>query len=179
MEPSSSGLPAITCEWANIWPLWPSCSLHRSPQSTAERALGCHGGVRGARLKSRSAGACVQVYLFVYMCRRGGGGRWGALNEAINKIIFYPAKEITAWHSTTNSSTQLPSFPHQSFQLKEDPHHCPRWPTNRQGERARRWCSMLPLEGSVYLQPKHWTEQSKNTKQPASVNTTNKSQEEQ
>jgi len=30
---------------------------------------------------------------------RSGGV--GMLNEAINKIIFYPAKEITAWHQTT------------------------------------------------------------------------------
>lgn len=40
--------------------------------------------------------------------KRGVGGE---LNEAINKIIFYPTKKITAWHCTTNSSAAAPPPP--------------------------------------------------------------------
>ena len=60
----------------------------------------------------------VRAVLFVSVGEGGGGGQRGALNEAINKIIFYQAKEITAWQSTTNSSSPPPPPPlHNSFQF--------------------------------------------------------------
>ncbi len=82
----------------------------------------------------------VCLVLFVYMCMRGGGrrGTLGALNEAINKIIFYPAKEITAWHSTTNPSTQAPRFPTTHFSLRKTHTAAPEGPlTERERERRR------------------------------------------
>lgn len=63
---------------------------------------------------------CGVVCVFVWeRGRRRGGGTRGALNEAINKIIFYPAKEITAWHSTTNPSTQPPRLLTAHFSLRK------------------------------------------------------------
>lgn len=62
-------------------------------------------------------------------------GRWGALNEAINKIIFYPAKEITAWHSTTNPSTQLPCFRATHLSLRKTHTTAPDGPLTKRGKR--------------------------------------------
>lgn len=65
-------------------------------------------------------------------------GTRGALNEAINKIIFYPAKEITAWHSTTNPSTQPPRLPTTHFSLRKTHTAAPDGPlTERERERKK------------------------------------------
>lgn len=125
---ASPGLPAITSEWASIWPLWLYCSLYRSPQREGAREhFNCRGGICRASLKSSLLGECASVRELVWRClcirvgegKEEGGGTRGALNEAINKIIFYPAKEITAWHSTTNPSTQPPRLLTAHFSLRK------------------------------------------------------------
>lgn len=57
--------------------------------------------------------ACVRaskcVVLFYYWCERWRKeGTKRTLNKAINKIIFYTAKGISAWQRTPPSSTQAP-----------------------------------------------------------------------
>ena len=65
------------------------------------------------------ASTCVSVVCVFVQERVRRRGTWGAPNEAINKIIFYPAKEITAWHSTTSPSVQPPLLLTSHFNLRK------------------------------------------------------------
>lgn len=85
--------------------------------------------LRAAGLLWVCTSVCISVWLLLCI-GAGGNGEWGmgkgtgrstqgALNEAINKIIFYPTKEITAWHrNATPTTTRLPTTT-RTFILRE------------------------------------------------------------